>query len=369
MWKTLTLSLIISVNAYSQHFAVIGDFGANSNSELQVSNLVKSWGPEFIITTGDNNYPSGEASTIDVNIGKYYHEFIYPYQGSYGAGATENRFFPSIGNHDIATDTAGPHIAYFTLPGNERYYTFTKGNIDFFVLSSDPAEPDGINQTSTQALWLKDQLAASTAKWKLVYFHHPPYSSSSAHGSTSWMQWPFQEWGATTTLAGHDHTYERIIKDKIVHFVNGLGGKSIYGFSVPIEGSQVRYNGDYGAMRVKANADSITFQFINIQGSIIDTYTIKASANGIDDKEATKISVGPNPFQKQARIKYSAPTSSTVKIEIYNLLGQQVKVLRPETPSQQEILWERDNLSPGAYFYNLVVDDMLEASGKAVIIN
>ena len=53
-------------------FAVIGDFGSNDANELDVANLVKSWTPDFIITVGDNNYPDGEASTMDANVGKYY---------------------------------------------------------------------------------------------------------------------------------------------------------------------------------------------------------------------------------------------------------------------------------------------------------
>src|SRR5574341_300066 len=40
-------------------FAVIGDYGTGDQVEGAVADLVKSWQPEFIITTGDNNYPSG----------------------------------------------------------------------------------------------------------------------------------------------------------------------------------------------------------------------------------------------------------------------------------------------------------------------
>ena len=60
-------------------FAVIGDFGLAGQPEAEVAALVKSWEPEFIITTGDNNYPDGAVETIDENIGQYYHAFIYPY--------------------------------------------------------------------------------------------------------------------------------------------------------------------------------------------------------------------------------------------------------------------------------------------------
>ncbi|MBC7879398.1 MAG: DNRLRE domain-containing protein [Anaerolineales bacterium] len=255
------------------HFAVIGDFGTAGQPELDVANLVKSWAPEFIITLGDNNYETGSASTIDQNIGQYYHDYIYPYTGSYGAGASTNQFFPALGNHDWDTTNAQPHLNYFTLPGNERYYDFVRGPIHFFVVDSDSREPDGITGTSTQGIWLQNQLAASTSIWNIVYLHHAPYSSGE-HGSNTTLQWPFAAWGADAVLAGHDHTYERIFQNGIPYFVNGLGGRSLYSFGTPISGSQVRYNSDYGAMLVDASETEITFQFITRTGVVIDSYTL-----------------------------------------------------------------------------------------------
>src|SRR5262245_42372635 len=61
-------------------FAVVGDYGADTPDEARVAALVKSWSVDFVITTGDNNYPNGEASTIDQNIGKHYGEFIGNYR-------------------------------------------------------------------------------------------------------------------------------------------------------------------------------------------------------------------------------------------------------------------------------------------------
>ena len=49
--------------------AVIGDFGTDSPDEARVAAMVKSWTPDYVLTTGDNNYPNGAASTIDVNVG------------------------------------------------------------------------------------------------------------------------------------------------------------------------------------------------------------------------------------------------------------------------------------------------------------
>jgi hypothetical protein len=100
------------------------------------------------------------------------------------------------------------------------------------------------------------------------------------------MRWPFASWGADAVISGHDHTYERIFADGIVYFVNGLGGHSIYKFNTPVTGSQVRYNGDYGAMRVDASDTAITFEFISLSGNIIDAYTIETVTTGPNDEAA-----------------------------------------------------------------------------------
>jgi tartrate-resistant acid phosphatase type 5 len=263
-----------ALDATSARFAAVGDYGYASQSELDVSTLIKSWSPDFVITTGDNNYDFGSAATIDPNIGQYYHEFIFPYSGSYGTGAATNLFFPSLGNHDWETANAQPYIDYFALPGNERYYDYVMGPVHLFALDSDDREPDGTDRFSTQALWLRSALSASTSEWNIVYFHHAPYSSG-LHGASPTMQWPFTLWGADAVIAGHDHTYERILQNGIPYFVNGLGGRSIYAFNTPISGSQLRYNSDYGAMLVDAGSTEMTFQFITRTGLVIDTFTLK----------------------------------------------------------------------------------------------
>ena len=254
-------------------FAVIGDFGEGNQAEQDVADLVKSWNPDLIITVGDNNYPSGAAETIDDRVGRFYSDFIYPYKGAFGPGAEQNRFFPTLGNHDWDTASAQAFFDYFSLPGNERYYDFVWGPVHFFAVDSDSREPDGVSMVSPQALWLQERLAASSSPWKIVYFHHPPYSSG-YHGPVDWMIWPFAEWGASAVLSGHDHTYERLLKNGIPYFINGLGGGPIYYFIQIDPESQVRYNDDYGAMLVTADETRMIFQFITRRGEVIDEHTL-----------------------------------------------------------------------------------------------
>lgn len=213
-----------------------------------------------------------------------------------------NRFFPSLGNHDWS-DGGGDneYLGYFDLPGktipssnpsgNERYYDFIQGPVHFFAIDSDPREPYGITPDSRQGTWLRTGLARSTSPWKLVYMHHPPFSSGLTHGSSVGMRWPYKTWGADAVLAGHDHTYERIssCRDSLPYFVNGLGGASIYAFgSFPLSCdsrgyiSQKRYGSNtnpaalHGAMLVNASNNMIAFQFIPYTGgNPIDTYTLR----------------------------------------------------------------------------------------------
>ena len=282
-----------SIPVGSVRFAAFGDFGdPNANggvTEQAVADLTISKSPDLIITLGDNNYLNNSSTaTWDATNGDFYYPYIKYPAGSTSShasnGVTENAYFPAFGNHDW---DAGGETQYFDLPGNERYYTFTEGPVQFFCIDSDTREPDGTSSSSTQGQWLQTQLAASTAAWKIVYDHHPPFSSSSSHGSTPYMQWPFEDWGADAVLSGHDHLYERIIRDEnadgkdIAYIINGAGGKSLYSFGTPVAGSEVRIGNDgtlnnYGTLIVDASSESITFEFWTIQngGTLRDSYSI-----------------------------------------------------------------------------------------------
>jgi len=276
------------VRAEQITIGVIGDYGSaylggNSFSNVQrVANLIKSWSPDFIITTGDNNYPDGEASNIDTNIGQFFHEYIHPYVGTFGSGAVSNRFWPSIGNHEwpFGVSFLAPYLAYFTLPGNERYYSHRHGPVELYAVVGDRQEPDGALPVSIQSMWLSNALARSTAPWRIVYFHASPYSSSATHGSHTHeadnMLWPFTEWGASAIYTGHNHHYERILTNGLNYVTIGLGGGRIDGFVTPVAGSLSRYNAAYGAVRLVVTETNFVSDFINVSGEVIDSFTLQA---------------------------------------------------------------------------------------------
>lgn len=278
-------------------FAIIGDYGVDDWSERAVAKLIASKKPGFILTTGDNYYEEAGGSgtaKYDRTVGAYYGGWMKDITTSGSrcpkGGAAVNSFFPAMGNHDYLDAVPAPrtYLNYFSLPGsdfantsgNERYYEFVQGPIHFYVLNSNPQEEAGTSPSSMQGQWLRQQLAASTSPWNIVYFHHPPYSSDSFHGPTARMQWPFAAWGADAVVAGHVHTYERISRDGIVYFVNGAGGeRPLHGFAKPVPGSTVRYNAGMGAQIVTATAATLQFDFVTTDGRIIDTFQLTTTGS------------------------------------------------------------------------------------------
>src|SRR5262249_27441367 len=161
------------------------------------------------------------------------------------------------------------YLEYFTLPGNERYYDVVWGDVHFFALDSDSNEPDGISADSIQGSWLKQGLATSRARWKIVGMHHAPYSSG-PHGSTEVMRWPYKHWGADLVLAGHDHDYEHFEIDGLPYIVNGLGGAVFYPMGAPAAGSVVHFNQNAGALFIEADANTLRARFRSVDGRPID---------------------------------------------------------------------------------------------------
>ena len=367
----IILMLMLPSVFYGQKFAIISDIHGASSNTLDVSNLVKGWSPDFIITSGDNFYPLQDS--IDNQVGQFYHEYISPYYGVYGNGDSINSFFPALGNHDYDLGNINAFLAYFTLSGNERYYDFVKGNIHFFAINSIANEPDGTADTSIQAHWLKDKLAHSTSIYNIVYFHYPPYSSG-MHGSAVQMQWPFKQWGATAVFSGHDHDYERLIIDSFPYFVNGLGGGTTYTvFNNP--GSQIHYNYKHGAILAKANSDSISFDFINVSDSIVDHFAILNKQTTVYDgfykNNFDIIQNYPNPCSKNSVIKFYLSKSCKVRIKVCDILGKEIELLSDKQMKSgiNEVIWNTSELKSGVYFYNLYYDNCLKGTGKAIIEN
>ena len=272
------ITMVPTATGRPLRLAIVGDYGDPNPAADRVAAMVRGWRPDLVLTVGDNNYPAGDAATIDANIGKRYGVFIKPYKGRYGPGSTDhNRFFPAMGNHDWYAANGRAYFDWFELPGNERYYDVHAGPVDLFFLDSYRREPDGVDATSRQAHWLRSALARSKSPFRFVLFHHPPFNSG-RHTPSVWMRWPFRAWGASMTFAGHDHHYERIRSRGMWHIVTGHGGRRLYPMTGPVaEGSQVRAYGVFGAMRATVTRGYARFESITPDGILVDSFGLPPS--------------------------------------------------------------------------------------------
>jgi predicted phosphodiesterase len=239
--------------------AVIGDFGAGSEGERAVADLVARARPRAVVSVGDNVYDD-----------RGYQALVGDYYGPWVASAN---LLPAAGNHDHEEGIAA-FDSYFSYLDGRHVYSAGRAGMRFFVLDSTTALDSATSMTRQRA-WLERSLRASKARWKVVVLHHPPYSSGDRHGSAPEFQWPFAEWGADLVLSGHDHVYERIVADGMTYVVDGTGGKDLYGFDDPVAGSRTRFDADFGALFLTASDRTLAGEFWSAGGVRVDRFVLR----------------------------------------------------------------------------------------------
>lgn len=285
----------------SIRFAAVADSGTVGANTAGVAKMVQGWDPDLVVHAGDLVYPDGGTpdyeDRFDTQVAKHYWWALGGYSGPYGKGPERNKFLPALGNHDYTDGPLSRYLSFFTLPGNERYYTVKRGPVQFFFIDSygygpSAAGPGGnmvagtgadpgvgsadLSSTGPQAVWLQAQLAASDCPWRVVIWHHPPQTSGvDYYPGYSVMNWPLGAWGADVLITGHSHLYERIHRaDGVLHIITGWGGKDLRDFvTTPVTGSMARYNTDYGAVRFDVSTTTMVVKAFTKSEIEIDTVT------------------------------------------------------------------------------------------------
>jgi hypothetical protein len=94
---------------------------------------------------------------------------------------------------------------------------------------------------------------------------------------------------------------------------------------------------------------------------IDDIYFNKSEdPTNVDDLELTPNEFNlftnyPNPFNPSTKIKFNVPKTTKVNLNIYDVIGRQVKTLVNEIkkPGSYEVVFEASDLASGVYFYTL----------------
>ncbi|MBE9136000.1 metallophosphoesterase [Nodosilinea sp. LEGE 07088] len=203
-------------------FMAIGDVGTGSPEQYAVAQAMmqrQQIAPSpFALLAGDNIYDRGE-------IGKIHQVFEQPYAELLTQGV---KFYAALGNHDVGTNNGEDEVAYPGYNMSGRYYTFTQQSVQFFALDTNQAITRGAESLWAEQLqWLRTELQRSRQLWKVVFAHHPVYSSGQ-HGSTAILieDLPpiFADYDVRLYINGHDHNYERTVPiDGTTYITTGNG--------------------------------------------------------------------------------------------------------------------------------------------------
>jgi hypothetical protein len=256
--------IALPVTPGSVRFVAIGDMGTGDRPQYEVAQRMlqahDKYPFTFAIMLGDNIY--GGKSPAEL-----LKKFDIPYKPLLDRGV---QFYASLGNHD---DTNERFYKPFNMNG-KQYYSFSKGNVHFFVLDSNYMDP-------VQLAWLDQELAgAGTAGWKICYFHHPLYSSGAFHGSSTelraLLEPIFVKYGVQVVFSGHEHVYERVKPQKgIVYFTEGASGELRAGNLRKTDLTATGYDKDRSFLLVEISGDDLFFQTISRNGATVDSGTIR----------------------------------------------------------------------------------------------
>jgi predicted MPP superfamily phosphohydrolase len=281
--SVLLFAIVVALSTFVQHaqtpdvvplpnkdgslkFGVLGDFGTADQNQFDTAAQLAKTHDAFkftlMILVGDNLYGSERPQDFRA-------KFEGPYKPLLDAGVV---FQASLGNHDAREQR---DYAPFNMKG-QLYYSFKAPaqNVRFFALESTYPVPE-------QILWFEKELKSSNEDWKIVYFHHPLYSSAGRHGSDLQLRSKLEpllvQYNVSVVFNGHDHVYERVKPQKdITYFVTGSGGQLAKGDLDPK--SQITAKGfdtDNAFLVAEIIGDQMTFNAVSRTGKIVDSGVIE----------------------------------------------------------------------------------------------
>ena len=254
---------VLPLTRDSVKFAVIGDTGTGGRAQYDVARrMVEAHSRfpfDFAIMLGDNLYGAENPSD-------FVDKFERPYKPLLDAGV---KFYAALGNHD---EPAQRFYKPFNMDG-KRYYTFSKGDVEFYVL-------DSTYMTPAQVEWLQKELAASKARWKIAYMHHPLYSSGERHGSEIdlrvLIEPLFLKHGVDVVFAGHDHFYERLKPQKSIYYITQGGSAKLRRGNIRDNSALTAkgFDTDNSFIVVEIAGDQMFFETISRTGQTVDSGSI-----------------------------------------------------------------------------------------------
>jgi len=265
-------------------FAVVGDTMYSHEEKLQIRDRIMEDDPSFLIHVGDF---VGETGGYEESLWRK-HWFQ-----DYGELMSRIPLIPVLGNHEyqgvIVVYFSIPGAAplfhdYFTAPGNERWYSYDWANVHFIVLDANITED--LQPGCEQLQWLEKDLVENTdgrddPDWLFACWHEPAFSSGA--GQIDLTGNPLREnvvplmerFGVDVVFYGHDHFYERSLKDGVIYITSGGGGAAPHPIFPDINPYSRKVMDAFQYMRILVNRRSVQVESVDLLGTMLDSFSLE----------------------------------------------------------------------------------------------
>ena len=250
------------------NFVVYGDTRTRHELHQKVVDAVVKVKPDFVAHTGDLVSDGGDTALwpIFFNISK---ELL-----------RQTVFFPSLGNHERNNPQ---YYEFFDV--KTAYYSFNWGNSHFTFLNSDlgnvaMSASAKEQYWAEQKRWMEDDLKkAQKAAFRFMIFHHPPFTAvkkrQGGNKEVTALVPLFEQYNVTAIFNGHDHNYQRHLKNGIHYIVTGGGGAPLYPVDGPIEGLTQKVLSTEHFVQVQVAGKTAHIRAVALDGTVIEEIDLK----------------------------------------------------------------------------------------------
>jgi uncharacterized protein (TIGR03437 family) len=259
-------------------FLAFGDSGLGSQQQIALEGFMSAEPASLILHVGDIAYESG---TFD--------EFRDNYFAIYQPIMARTPFFPVAGNHEYYTDNASPFLGLTAPPSapvppqdQGRYFSFDWGDVHFIGLDANLLVPPF--SSAAELAWLEQDLSASSAKWKIAYWHQVPYpvehhiDDPVCIAARQQFVPILERHGVQLVITGHEHNYMRmkpmhasvpVTSGPSTQFVSSGGGGG--GLHPVIPQPWLEYGASaYNYLTVDVDATQLTVRAVGLDGKEFD---------------------------------------------------------------------------------------------------
>lgn len=290
----------IHVSDSALNFIAVGDWGRcgeyfQKEVAEQMAKASVSADISFILSTGDNFYPSGVASIDDPLWNR-------SFENIYSAYSLQKDWYVVLGNHDYKINPQA-EIDYTKKSGRwhmpASYYSktfFIDGDstkqlllvcmdsnpfIDKYYNDKEHGKQMKMQDSSAQRKWLVKTLSDKNPniRWRVVAGHHPMYSSGKRINSAETLQFRkslegiFEQCKVDAYICGHEHQLEYIKPaGKTHHFISGAGSE-IRPVKGDLKDSKFKAS-DHGFMIFSITSGYLKLYAINWEGKVLYEQTI-----------------------------------------------------------------------------------------------